>query len=145
MLQVFQTQLGDGNGANRPWLQETPNPQTTAMWNTWVEINPQTASRLGVKSDDIVKIKSQFGEIEAIVYEYPAIHPDCAAIPFGQGHTALGRYAAKRGSNPAVLLPFDSLSNHSFQPLMVEVTLIPTGKKKTLARFESKEGVYGHD
>jgi anaerobic selenocysteine-containing dehydrogenase len=145
MLQVFQTQLGDGYGANRPWLQETPNPQTTAMWNTWVELNPQTAARLGVKSDDIVKIKSQFGEIEAIVYEYPALHPDCAAIPFGQGHTALGRYAANRGSNPATLLPFDSPPNHSFQAVLIEVDLLQTGKKKTLARYESKEGVYGHD
>jgi anaerobic selenocysteine-containing dehydrogenase len=145
LLQVYQTQLGDGYGANRPWLQETPNAQTTVMWNSWVELNPATAAKIGVKSDDIVKIKSQFGEIEAIVYEYPAIHPDCVAIPFGQGHTALGRYAANRGSNPAMLLPFNSPSVHSFQTVLVEVSLVASGKRKTLARYESKEGVYGHD
>jgi anaerobic selenocysteine-containing dehydrogenase len=145
ILQIYQTQLGDGYGANRPWLQETPNPQTTVMWNTWVELNPQTAAKLGVKSDDVVKIKSQFGEIEAVVYEYPAIHPECAAIPFGQGHTALGRYAANRGSNPVDLLPFSAPPQHSFQSVLVEVSLIATGKRKTLSRYESKEGVYGQD
>ncbi len=50
--------LSDGSGANKPWLQETPDPTTTVMWNTWVEIHPDTADKLGLEDDDIVKITS---------------------------------------------------------------------------------------
>ncbi|HTX90949.1 MAG TPA: molybdopterin-dependent oxidoreductase, partial [Anaerolineales bacterium] len=96
--------LGDGSGANKPWLQETPDPTTTVMWNSWVEIHPDTAAKLGVTDDDVVKITSPFGEIELSVYRYPAIRPDTIAIPFGQGHTVYGRYAENRGANLAQLL-----------------------------------------
>ena len=96
--------LSDGSGANKPWLQETPDPTTTVMWNTWVEIHPDTADKLGLQNDDVVKVTSPFGELEASVYRYPAIRPDTIAIPFGQGHTAYGRYAQNRGANLAALL-----------------------------------------
>jgi len=88
-LVVFPTQLGDGSGANRPWLQEMPDPMTTLTWNTWIEINPETAGKLGINDDDVVKVTTAHGEIEASVYLYPAIRPDTIAIPFGNGHTAL--------------------------------------------------------
>ena len=52
-------------GANKPWLQELPDPTTTVMWNTWVEINPDTAQELGLEDDDVVKIVSEAGELEA--------------------------------------------------------------------------------
>ena len=142
-LHIFQTQMGDGRGANRPWLQETPDPMTTLMWNSWVEIHPETAAKLGIKDDDVVKISSVAGEIEASVYLYPAIRPDTIAIPFGQGHTALGRYAAGRGCNPANLL---SVVFNPANDLVIAdtlVTITPTGKTRPLARLESRVGVYG--
>ena len=142
-LITYATMLGDGSGANRPWLQETPNPLTTAMWNSWVEINPDTADKLGVVDDDIVKVTSPYGEVEAIVYRYPAIHPDVVAIPFGQGHTALGRYAKDRGCNPAALLPatFNEAGDLAYADTWVKIS--PTGKKKQLARAENRIGIYG--
>ena len=39
-------QFFDGSLAHLPWLQELPDPMTSAMWSSWVEINPQTAARL---------------------------------------------------------------------------------------------------
>jgi len=35
---------------------------------------------------------------------YPAIRPDLVAIPMGQGHHGMGRYATGRGVNPLALL-----------------------------------------
>ncbi|HQU37508.1 MAG TPA: molybdopterin dinucleotide binding domain-containing protein, partial [Anaerolineales bacterium] len=87
--------LGEA-GANKPWLQELPDPMTTVMWNSWVAINPETAHHLGVENDDVVKIISEAGEVEVAVYEYPAIHPEVIAMPFGQGHTAYGRFATAK-------------------------------------------------
>jgi anaerobic selenocysteine-containing dehydrogenase len=143
-LYPFMTPImGDGSGANRPWLQETPDPTTTVMWNSWVEINPKTAEELGLKSDDVIRVQSPLGEIEAIVYVYPAIRPDMLAIPFGQGHTALGRYAAGRGANPAHLigLKINGAGDLAFGATKVKIE--KTGKQFPLARLESRIGVYG--
>jgi len=134
--------LGEA-GANKPWLQEAPDPTTTVMWNTWVEINPETAHELHLENDDIVRITSAAGEVEAPVYLYPAIRPDTIAIPFGQGHTAYGRYAVGRGVNPADL--FGSRVNEAgdlaFAGTKVRVEKI--GRYRVLSRLESKIGVYG--
>lgn len=141
-LIVYATSFGDGSGANRPWLQETPSPLTTGVWGSWVEIHPETASHLGIKDDDIVKVESKAGSVEAPAYLYPAIRPDSIAIPFGQGHTALGRYAKDRGCNPATLLGTDQSSSEEFIFRESVVSITNTGKTKKLARAESREGVY---
>ncbi|MBW6473006.1 MAG: molybdopterin-dependent oxidoreductase [Anaerolineaceae bacterium] len=144
-LVSFATQMGDGNGANRPWLQETPDPMTTVTWNSWIEIHPKTAEQLGIHDDDIVEVKSTNGDfsVEAIVYLYPAIRPDTVAIPFGQGHTALGRFAEGRGCNPAIVWSSEVNQAGDLALSDTTVTIKPTGKRRPLARQESKEGVYG--
>ena len=144
-LVTFPTQMGDGSGANRPWLQETPDPTTTVAWNTWVEINTATAKKLDIKDDDVIKISSPAGEIEAAVYRYPAIRPDTIAIPFGQGHAALGQYAANRGVNPALLLEakLNEAGDLAFGD--VQVTITKTGRTRNLSRLESRRGVYGQE
>jgi anaerobic selenocysteine-containing dehydrogenase len=113
------------------------------MWNTWVEINPETAHELGIDNDDVVKIISEAGEVEAPAYLYPAIRPDTIAMPFGQGHTAYGRYAQGRGANPANLLGahFNEAGDLAFAGM--KVRLEKTGRKHVLARLESRIGVYG--
>jgi anaerobic selenocysteine-containing dehydrogenase len=130
-------------GANKPWLQELSDPTTTVMWNTWIEINPETAHELGVENDDVVKLISEAGEVEAPVYLYPAIRPDVIAMPFGQGHTAYGRYAQGRGANPADILGlhFNAAGDLAFAGMKVEIK--KTGRKQPLSRLESRIGVYG--
>ncbi len=130
-------------GANKPWLQELADPTTTVMWNTWVEINPETAHELGLEDDDVIKITSEAGELEAPVYLYPAIRPDTIAMPFGQGHTAYGRYAEGRGVNPADLLGghFNEAGDLAFAGMKVNIK--KTGRKQPLSRLESVMGVYG--
>ncbi len=130
-------------GANKPWLQELPDPTTTVMWNTWVEINPVTAEEMGLVDDDLVTITSEAGVLELPIYRYPAIRPDTIAIPFGQGHTAYGRYAEGRGANPADLIGqhFNEAGDLAFAGMKVKIE--KTGKKQPLSRLESMMGVYG--
>ncbi len=99
LLPVPSLAFGDGRHAGLPWLQEMPDPMTTATWDTWVEVHPDTARRLGVKAGDVVKVATPVGDITAVVYIYPAIHPNVVAVPVGQGHEALGRWAKGRGAN----------------------------------------------
>jgi hypothetical protein len=130
-------------GANKPWLQEVPDPTTTVTWNTWVEMNPETAKELGIENDDVIEITSAAGTVQASVYKYPAIRPDTIAIPFGQGHTAYGRYAEGRGVNPADLfsLTYNQAGDLAFGSIKVSVKKV--GSSRELARLESKIGVYG--
>lgn len=110
-----------------------------------MEINTETAKKLDIKDDDIIKITSPAGEIEAAVYRYPAVRPDTLAIPFGQGHEALGQYAANRGVNPARLLEVKLNEAGDLAFGDVQVTIIKTGRTRALSRLESRRGVYGEE
>ncbi len=134
--------LSDGRGANQPWLQGSPDVNTSISWQTWVEINPTTAGKMGVQQGDILKITSPAGEIEAAAYLYPAIRPDTVAMPLGQGHTDFGRYASRRGVNAVQLAAPQSGSGSVELPLgNIRVQVTPTGRKMHMATFEYTEGV----
>ena len=97
-------QFGDGSTAHLPWLQEMPDPLTSAMWSSWVEINPQTAARLQIGQGDLVDITSPHGTVRAPAMIFPAIAPDVIAMPVGQGHVVFTRYASGRGVNPMTIV-----------------------------------------
>jgi molybdopterin-containing oxidoreductase family iron-sulfur binding subunit len=92
-------QFLDGRGANRSWMQEFPDPVTKAVWNSWVEIHPETAEPLGLANGDLVEVRTEAGVITAPAYVYRGIRPDTVAVPLGQGHTEYGRTAKGRGVN----------------------------------------------
>jgi hypothetical protein len=81
--------------------------------------------------------------VEVSVYQYPAIRPDTIAMPFGQGHTAYGRYAEGRGVNPASLLGLQTNAAGGLAMSAVKVKIEKTGRQRTLSRLESILGVYG--
>src|ERR1700677_5110996 len=92
-LPYVSQSFGDGSLAHLPWLQELPDVLTSAMWSSWVEINPKTGDRLGIKQGDLVEIASQHGSVRAAAVLSPGIAPDLVAMPVGQGHTNFGRFA----------------------------------------------------
>jgi molybdopterin-containing oxidoreductase family iron-sulfur binding subunit len=48
----------DGRFANLGWLQELPKPFTKLTWDNTVQLSPATASRLGLRNEDIVEVLS---------------------------------------------------------------------------------------
>jgi anaerobic selenocysteine-containing dehydrogenase len=94
----------DGSLAHLPWLQELPDPLTSAMWSTWIEINPRTAERLGIADRDLVEVASAHGSLRAAAILSPGIAPEVIAMPAGQGHRTFTRYASGRGENPLAIL-----------------------------------------
>jgi len=103
-LPYASTQFMDGSTAHLPWLQEMPDPLTSGMWSSWIEINPKTADRLKVATGDVVEIASQHGTLRAPAYVSPGIAPDVVAMPVGQGHQTFTRFASGRGENPVRIL-----------------------------------------
>jgi len=101
----------DGSLAHLPLLQELPDPMTSGMWSSWVEINTQTAERLGIRQGDLVEITSSQGSIRVAAFPSPGVAPDVVAIPVGQGHENYTRYATDRGQNPIrILAPMKELN-----------------------------------
>jgi anaerobic selenocysteine-containing dehydrogenase/Fe-S-cluster-containing dehydrogenase component len=95
----------DGRLANRPWLQELPDPVSKFTWSSWVEISPAAADRLGLDTGHMVKLRTTAGETEELpVFVHPGTRDDVIAVQLGQGHTGHGRYAQERGVNPIRLL-----------------------------------------
>ena len=64
-LPYASTTFYDGSAAHLPWLQEMPDPLTSAMWSSWVEINPQTAAKLGIGEGDLVDVTSAHGTLRS--------------------------------------------------------------------------------
>ena len=143
-LLPFETKLGDGFGANLPWLQNIPDLLTTACWDTWVEINPQVAEQEGIVEGDIMKITSPFGSMNALAYIHPAASPDVISIPIGLGHKYYGRYrigpniekyrtfvGQDRGANVFSIFPEDNKYWAS-----MKVNMSKTGEWRRLPKFE---------
>ena len=129
--------LGAGEGAHLPWLQSTPDPLTTVTWQTWVELNPRTAQKLGLQEGDVVAVVSPHGEIEAPVYVFPAAREDTVAMPMGQGHRHYGRWGEGRGVNPAAILaPLVDDQTGALAWAATRVRLRPTGKRMRLPKLE---------
>ena len=97
-------QYHEGSGANLPWLQELPDPASSAIWGLPVEIDPKTAARLRISNGDVVRVESQHGWFEAAAYVHPGAAPEVVSMPIGDGHTHYGRYASGRGANPLSIL-----------------------------------------
>ncbi|MBM4195084.1 MAG: hypothetical protein FJ202_12005, partial [Gemmatimonadetes bacterium] len=105
-LHVYQSPVvGDGRGANKPWLQELPDPVTKIAWQTVVELHPETARKIGAELGDHVTVTTAAGSLTAPVYLYIGIRPDTIAVAAGRGHTAYGRYANGCGANAMSLVP----------------------------------------
>jgi molybdopterin-containing oxidoreductase family iron-sulfur binding subunit len=96
--------LHDGRGANKPWLQELPDPVSKIAWHSWVEVHPDTAEKWGLATGDFLLLKSDFGATKFPAWITRSVRPDVLAVPTGQGHTAYGRYAKDRSANSFELL-----------------------------------------
>ena len=130
--------LGDGEGAHLPWLQATPDPLTTATWQTWVEINIRKAEELDIKEGDEVRVVSGRGEITVLAYPHPGISPEVLAVPTGQGHRAGGRYSQERGGNVlSILEPAEERETGALAWAATRVKISKTGNWVRLPKFEN--------
>ena len=141
-------QFHDGRSAHLPWMQELPDPVSSAMWSLPVEIDPQTAARLGIKTGDRVRVESAHGKLEAPAYVDPAAVPGVVSMAIGQGHRHFGRYAANRGANPiSILAPAWEESTGALALGATRVRLIRVGPDGGLVQFaivDREQGPWGH-
>jgi molybdopterin-containing oxidoreductase family iron-sulfur binding subunit len=141
LIPSVNASLRDGRHTNQPWLQESPDPLTTIVWDSWVEIHPRKAAELGIAEGDIVEVTGKNGSIKAQAYLFPGIHPDAISIPLGRGHEALGRYAKGYGVNPFQIL--DAVFDKETGELALHETRVKVSKTGQRVIVVKDEGPVG--
>ena len=132
----------DGRGASHAWLQESPDTMTQAVWDAWVEVPAEAATRLGVATGDVLRVTSPHGAIELPAYVSATLHPTAVAIPLGHRYAPyhVPRYvaAAPTAMTPAALLgPARDAASGGAAWLGVRVTLAKTGARRPLAILQA--------
>ena len=145
ILQPYITQtFNDGRGANLPWMQELPDPMTSIVYSSWVELNPNTATEMGIREGDVLEVQSTVGTIKAPAFIFPAIRPDVVAMPIGQGHSHYGRYAKDRGANPIrILAPQVDTSSDALAWAATRVKLSKTKERVNLIKTDDVTDTLG--
>ncbi len=91
--------VGDGEHANNPFLQELPDPISKVTWGSYVCLSPATAAKLGVASQDVVKVSVAGTTVQGPVVLSPGLHDSAVGLPLGYGRTAAGRVGNGLGAN----------------------------------------------
>ncbi|PCI30749.1 MAG: oxidoreductase [SAR324 cluster bacterium] len=156
-----------GKNGNRTWMLEIPHPITQIVWDSWVEINPDTAIKLGIRHGDLVEVSSPYGKVEVAAWLYYGIAENTVAMPAGLGRVVpMANYKTSHGQsawipvietaeesrqtihnvvgvNVMELLPFqqDGLSG-DLNFASTQVTVKPTGRKAYLV---TPDGQYRDD
>ena len=138
-------QFFDGRMANRPFMQELPDPITAVTWSGWVEINPETARRLGVRNGDLVAIRSDAGTVQAAAHLYSGIDPETIAMPIGHGHTAFGRYARSEAENPSILCAGALDEAGGLLHALSQVQVTKKGASVVLAHTDGSSAQHGRE
>ncbi|MBW2146617.1 MAG: 4Fe-4S dicluster domain-containing protein [Deltaproteobacteria bacterium] len=90
----------NARGGNRSWLQEIPHPVTQVVWDSWIELHPDTAVKLGIRHGDLVEVTSSSGKVEVGAYIFYGIDRDTVAMPAGMGRKVpFPDYASSHGKN----------------------------------------------
>ena len=106
------------------------------MWSSWIEINPQTAARMGISQGDLLEVASTRGTLRAPALLSPGIAPDVVAMPIGQGHETYTRFASGRGANPlSILAPVIEPETGALAWAATRVKIAKTGSTGQLTLF----------
>ena len=123
LVPIATLALRDGSLGNRPWMQELPDPMTTAVWGGYIEMSEKLAEAKGIKRHDVVRVKVPGVDKPIVGPALPSasMHEDFIGIPvgaenpdysgwsnlnYGLGSKVFGRYGytnanySKGGINP---------------------------------------------
>lgn len=98
----------NGFGNQLALLQEFFGLYSREYWNSWAEVNPETATKLGIKDGDTINIISGKGRISVKTKILPTVMPQVVLMPFGLGHKPGGRHKKKVGENPFRIFTSDT-------------------------------------
>jgi molybdopterin-containing oxidoreductase family iron-sulfur binding subunit len=91
--------IWDGQFANNGWLQELPKPLTKLTWDNAAMLSLSTASGLGVRNGDVVRLRLRSREIQAPIWIVPGHADDSVTLHLGYGRRRAGKVGSGIGFN----------------------------------------------
>ena len=82
-----------------PFMIKTVSDTVIKGHSGFVDINPETAQKLGLADGRMARLSTPLGEVDVRVHYEHGIMPGVVAMPRGLGHTAYDRYLADKGVN----------------------------------------------
>ena len=139
LIPFLSNSLYEGRLSATPFANQSPDPMSSAAWTTWAEMNDKEAEHLGIREGDVLFIKSQYGEVEALAYPTPGGRPGVISVPIGLGNEHGGRYDQGIGSNIlSILDPQVEPASGSLAWAATRVRVARSGRKRELAKFEGE-------
>jgi anaerobic selenocysteine-containing dehydrogenase len=92
--------LASGWIGNPPFLNKTLFDHQLKENDLFVEVNPKTASKHGLREGSKAIVRSPKGELKVRIHLFDGAMPDVIFIPLGLGHTAYDKYLKGKGVNP---------------------------------------------
>ncbi len=117
----------DGRFANSGWLQELPDPITKVTWDNALLLSVADAGRLGVKTDDLVRVEAAGAHVELPAYVLPGQADGVATVSLGYGREAAGVVGDSVGANTY------RLRTTAAPHVVMGARLTPTGRQHKLA------------
>jgi molybdopterin-containing oxidoreductase family iron-sulfur binding subunit len=90
----------DGRGANRPWLQELPDPVTKVVWDHWVEMHLTTAAKLGLRAATTSRSRRRPARSKPRSTTPSACAPACLRSARARATASSGQYARAAARTP---------------------------------------------
>jgi anaerobic selenocysteine-containing dehydrogenase len=133
-------QFHDGSSSHLPWMQELPDPSSSAIWSLPVEISPKTAAQFGIREGDLVRIESPHGAIEAPAFLHPGAIPGVVSMGIGGGHTHFTRFGSGHGSNAlSILAPLTEKTTGATATGATRVKLTRVSSEGGLIQFSTQK------
>jgi assimilatory nitrate reductase catalytic subunit len=98
----------------------------------WVEIHPTAANRLGIASEDVVRVRTPRGAMELRALVTPTIRPDTLFIPFHYGHRHAVNQLTNAAVDPTVKIPEFKCCAAMIETLGSPAAAAPTGATENL-------------
>jgi len=87
----------DGRFSNNGWLQELPKPMTKMTWDNPVLIAPKMAERLGVQTEDMIRLELNGKSVTAPVWIQAGHADNAVTVYLGYGRRRAGRVGTAAG------------------------------------------------
>jgi anaerobic selenocysteine-containing dehydrogenase len=105
LLLPYETMaITNGPVANPPFMTKLLFDFELKGNDSFVEINPQTATKAGLREGDLIRLETEGGTVEARVHLTEAARPGVVFMPTGLGHTAFDSYVKVKGVNANKIL-----------------------------------------
>ncbi len=112
--------LGDGRFANNGWLQELPHPVSKIVWDNYAAVSIQTASQLGVNTNDLLDVSVGGVKITIPAFIQPGMADNVIQISLGYGRLKTGEVGRNVGVNAnALIYKRPALTDHLYNNAVV--------------------------